>query len=133
MSSTPIRGFLSDDDTRGRRHALGRSGERLAAEYLEQKGLVVLSRNWRCAHGELDIVATDGRGVVVCEVKTRAGIDYGAPVDAVTPDKIGRLKALARAWLAAYEVRGAQVRFDVLSVLWPPSGPVCIEHYEEVC
>jgi len=38
---------------------LGRRGEDLAARFLEQQGLVVLSRNWRCRHGELDLVATD--------------------------------------------------------------------------
>lgn len=129
----PPRGVLADDDTWGRRHALGRAGERLAGEYLEQKGLVVLSRNWRCLHGELDIVATDGCKVVVCEVKTRAGIDYGAPIEAVTPDKVRQLRVLARMWLGAHDVRSAQVRFDVVSVLWPPGGPVHIEHREEVC
>ncbi len=133
MKLNPIRGFLADDDTRGRKHALGRAGERLAGEFLEQKGLVVLSRNWRCMRGELDIVATDGQKVVVCEVKTRAGIDYGSPLEAVTPEKLRQLRILARAWLGAHDVRWAQVRFDVVSVLWPPGGPVRIEHREEVC
>jgi putative endonuclease len=46
---------------------LGRRGEDLAARYLEQRGLVILSRNWRCRAGELDLVATDAaRLVVVC-------------------------------------------------------------------
>src|ERR1700754_1854146 len=58
---------------------LGRRGEDLAAHYLEQRGLVVLSRNWRCRHGEIDLVATDARLLVVCEVKTRSGTRYGEP------------------------------------------------------
>lgn len=133
MDDKPVFGALSDDDTKGRRNTLGKAGERLAAEYLEQHGFVVLSRNWRCPEGELDIVATDARKVVICEVKTRSGVDYGSPVEAVTPKKVERLKALARAWLRTYEVRSCQVRFDVISVLWPPGGPVHIEHHEEVC
>ncbi|RCW39841.1 putative endonuclease [Halopolyspora algeriensis] len=133
MNDKPVLGALSDDDTKGRRHALGKAGERLAAEYLEQHGFVVLSRNWHCPEGELDIVATDARKVVICEVKTRSGVDYGSPIEAVTPEKVERLRALARAWLRKHEVRSCQVRFDVISVLWPPGGPVHIEHHEEVC
>ncbi|MGJ7906231.1 YraN family protein [Actinopolyspora sp. H202] len=133
MRSKPIIGAVSDDDTHGRRHALGRAGEQLAAEYLRQRGLVVLSRNWSCSQGELDIVCTDGRRVIVCEVKTRSGIDYGSPVEAVSPHKVRKLREVAAAWLRAHDVRNCPVRFDVLSVLWPPDSPVRIEHHEEVC
>ena len=62
---------------------LGRRGEDLAARYLEQRGLVILSRNWRCRHGEIDLVATDSHRLVVCEVKTRSGTRYGEPAEAV--------------------------------------------------
>ena len=51
MNREPIVGALSDDDTQGRRHALGRAGERLAAEYLEQHGVAVLQRQRRCPRG----------------------------------------------------------------------------------
>jgi putative endonuclease len=47
---------------------LGRRGEDLAAAYLCDQGLVILDRNWRCAMGEIDIVARDGEVVVMCEV-----------------------------------------------------------------
>ena len=132
MKREPIIGALSDDDTQGRRHALGRAGERLAAEYLEQHGVAVLQRNWRCSAGELDIVGTDGHTVVFCEVKTRSGADYGGPEEAVSRDKCRRIRELARAWLAEWRLVGSAVRFDVVSVLWPPGGPVRIEHLEEV-
>jgi putative endonuclease len=131
MSRSPIIGVLADDDTQGRRHALGRAGEYLAADHLEQQGLAVLSRNWRCQQGELDIVASDGDQVIFCEVKTRAGVDYGAPCDAVNPGKVRRLRELAKAWLREHGVSGCRVRFDVVSVLWPPDGPVRIDHIEE--
>ena len=65
---------MTTTDTAPRNPAqdLGRRGENLAADYLTERGLVVLSRNWRCRDGELDIVATDGSTLVVCEVKTRS-------------------------------------------------------------
>ncbi len=53
--------------------ALGRYGEDVAARHLVDDGLVLLARNWRCAEGEIDIVARDGDVLVVCEVKTRRG------------------------------------------------------------
>src|SRR3954468_9100233 len=53
---------------------LGQRGENAAVRYLTGLGWTVLARNWRCAGGELDIVAHDGRRHVVCEVKTRASV-----------------------------------------------------------
>jgi putative endonuclease len=53
--------------------ALGRHGEEVAARHLAAAGLVILDRNWRCAAGEIDIVAADGDALVICEVKTRRG------------------------------------------------------------
>lgn len=131
MRRGPIVGALSDDDTRGIKHELGRAGEQLAADYLEQHGLVVLARNWRCPTGELDIVATDGRTVVFCEVKTRSGVDYGAPLDAVSQHKVRRLRDLAKAWLQEFQLEGCPTRFDVVSILWPPGSSPRIQHLAE--
>ena len=50
---------------------LGRYGEDLAVRYLRERGMEVLERNWRCEHGEVDVVARDGDCLVICEVKTR--------------------------------------------------------------
>ena len=63
--------------------ALGRYGEDLAVRHLESLGMTVVARTWRCALGELDIVARDGARLVVCEVKTRRTDRFGAPVEAV--------------------------------------------------
>lgn len=115
-------------DNPARRAYLGRKGEDLAVDHLECCGLVVLSRNWRCRHGELDIVATDGKRLIVCEVKTRSGTGFGAPADAVTVAKQERLRRLANAWLAHYRVGWCEVRMDVISVLWPRDGQPTVEH-----
>ena len=63
--------------------ALGRHGEQLAADYLQRAGFRILDRNYRCSDGEIDIVAADRRVLVACEVKTRSGLRYGTPVEAV--------------------------------------------------
>jgi putative endonuclease len=109
---------------------LGRRGEDLAVEYLQRRGLVVLSRNWRCRDGELDVVATDRTLLVVCEVKTRSGTGFGDPAEAVTHFKAARIRRITQAWLAAHRVRWCEIRFDVVAVLAPPDGPVSLQHYE---
>jgi putative endonuclease len=112
----------------GDRQALGRYGEALAARYLTERGLEVVDRNWRCAHGELDLVVRDGDCLVFCEVKTRRSVRFGAPVEAVTWTKAARLRRLAAVWLASHEHRCARVRIDVIAILRAPQGPAQIRH-----
>ena len=110
------------------RNELGAHGERIAAAYLSSAGLRLLDRNWRCRDGELDIVARDGTAIVFCEVKTRRGIGFGHPVEAVTPAKQRRLRTLAQRWLAAHDEHAPELRFDVVGVLVHPSGPAVVTH-----
>ena len=64
-----------------------------------EHGLQVVERNWRCRSGEIDVVARDGSTLVICEVKTRAGLNFGSPIEAVTTVKLARLRRLALRWL----------------------------------
>lgn len=121
----PDRGRMAAKDE------LGRRGEDVAVQYLQGRGLVVLSRNWRCRDGELDVVATDADGgLVVCEVKTRSGTRFGEPAEAVGPRKIARIRRVTNAWLAAHHVRWPAVRFDVCAVLIEPGREATLQHYE---
>jgi putative endonuclease len=108
--------------------AVGAYGERLAVRHLVESGLVVLDRNWRSSTGEVDIVARDGDVLVFCEVKTRRGVVFGTPAEAVGPRKVARLRRLAAEWLAQAQVRPREVRFDVVSVISPPRGAPRLEH-----
>jgi putative endonuclease len=111
---------------------LGRTGEQVAAEYLERAGLRVLDRNWRSATGEIDIVAAERRVLVVCEVKTRSGTGFGTPLEAVTRHKQARLRRLAAQWLVAHGVLFDEVRIDVIGVLRDSRGEFQIEHVRGV-
>jgi putative endonuclease len=109
---------------------LGRYGEALAVRYLREQGMEVLDRNWRCAHGEVDVVARDGSCLVICEVKTRRSAGFGEPVEAVTVAKARRLRRLAAAYLAG-RGEGApvgQVRIDVVGILCRPGRPAVVRH-----
>jgi putative endonuclease len=100
------------------RGQLGALGEQLAVDYLTALGLQVIERNWRCRYGELDVIATDlaARAVVFVEVKTRTTDLFGGVAEAVTPQKVRRLRRLAALWLAGQNDRWAQVRIDVVGV-----------------
>jgi putative endonuclease len=112
--------------------ALGQHGEQLAAEYLQRAGFRILARNWRCSEGEIDIVAADRRVLVACEVKTRSGIGYGTPLEAVTRKKLSRLRRLAVCWVVANGVLFDEVRVDVVGVLKDDQDGFTIEHIRGV-
>lgn len=109
---------------------LGRRGEDVAVEYLQQRGLVVLERNWRCREGELDVVCVEDEALVVCEVKTRSCTRFGEPAEAVTPRKALKVRRAAQAWLSTRGVGWAQVRFDVVAVVVEPGRPTTLQHFE---
>jgi putative endonuclease len=107
---------------------VGRYGEDVAVRHLEEAGLEILARNWRCPQGEIDVVARERGVLVICEVKTRSGLGFGLPAEAITRKKADRLRRLACEWLRQNPARGADVRFDVVSVLRAPRGAAVVEH-----
>ena len=111
---------------------LGRDGEQAAVDYLESCGFRILDRNWRCADGEIDIVAVERHTLVVCEVKTRSGTRYGTPLEAVGRTKRSRLRRLAVRWLIAHGVRFDQIRIDVVGLLDEGTGGFTIQHIRGV-
>ncbi|HEY4458294.1 MAG TPA: YraN family protein, partial [Pseudonocardiaceae bacterium] len=103
-------------------HELGRRGEDLVAQFVKAAGFTVLCRNWRCREGELDILATDGDMLVVCEVKTRTTDEFGTPADAMNAKKIRRIKEATNRWLREYRIPYVPVRYDLAEVRWPRTG-----------
>ena len=111
------------------RGAIGAAGEDAAARVYEDRGYRVLARNWRCRIGELDLVVVRDDLLVICEVKTRRGSDFGAGYEAVTAKKQAKIRAVAEAFLRATGVRPNSIRFDVASV---EAGPrIAVELFED--
>ncbi len=106
-----------------RRRLVGQIGEDLAAQYVEKLGWQILARNWRTRNGELDLIGADGSTLVIVEVKTRASRTYSDPLAAVTPEKLRRMRLLARQWLAQQERFWEVIRFDVVSIQLDVSDP----------
>jgi putative endonuclease len=99
------------------RNEIGAHGEQLAVEHLHGLGLRIVARNWRCRYGELDVIAAEGANTLVfVEVKTRTGDGFGGVAEAVTPQKVRRIRRLAGLWLAGQESGWSQIRIDVIGV-----------------
>jgi putative endonuclease len=102
------------------RAAVGRSAEDIAAEFLEQQGLVVLMRNYRRKGGELDVVAREGDVLVIGEVRTRSSESFGGAAASVDGWKQHKIVRAATQLLQQHrELARLRVRFDVLVVHEP--------------
>lgn len=118
--------------------SVGDRGEALAAAFLEERGYRVLERNYRYERAEVDLVcflpADDyeaGGQLVFVEVKTRTGVGFGAPEDAVTPEKQRQLRKAAEAYLHERRLEGSPARFDVVAVVLHGAGEPAIEHFPD--
>ena len=114
------------------RRQLGDHGEDLAAAALKQQGYKILERNYVTPLGEIDLIARQGKVLVVVEVKTRKSTRFGSPQEAVSVTKQGRLRRLAEYYLKAKRLTGSPVRFDVVAVTWPgcPRWRLFRTHFE---
>ena len=106
---------------------LGKRGEEKVAGYLQERGMVILERNWRYKHLELDFVCMDGGVVVVVEVKTRSASEE-RPEELLDWRKRRNLLAAGAAFLAS---RGLdrELRFDLVVVSGPERR---IDYYPEI-
>ncbi|MFW5850704.1 MAG: YraN family protein [Bacteroidota bacterium] len=95
---------------------LGQKGEQIAYNYLSKLGYVLLERNWRFKHKEIDLIMTDGDELVIVEVKTRSTTYFERPQDAVNIKKQRLLIQAANAYVEQKDYSG-NVRFDVVSVI----------------
>src|SRR5512132_2772303 len=96
----------------------GARAEELVVELFRRAGLRILARNWRCRHGEIDLVAEEGRTLVFAEVRFRSDAHFGGAAESVTAAKRARLVAAARLYLTRRPE--ADCRFDVFLIDGPP-------------
>jgi putative endonuclease len=115
-------------DTRRR---LGQWGEAEAARYLEARGCRVVTTNWRCTAGEVDLVAQDGACLAFVEVRTRRGRAYGTPEESITAAKLARMAAVAESYVYAEGWEG-DWRLDVVAIRAYRGQAPQIEWYKSV-
>lgn len=100
---------------------VGSRGESLAVEFLQEKGVVILERNWRHGRGEVDIIGYREDMLLIIEVKTRSSCLGGFPEQKVGLVKFRMMQQTAEAYMALHQ-QWKKVRFDVLSILLPRDG-----------
>ncbi len=93
----------------------GEAAEARALTHLTQQGLTLLQRNFRCKHGELDLIMLDNEDLVVVEVRFRKSDRYGSAAESVTVAKQSRIIAATHAYLAQ-QPQDRAIRFDVFAL-----------------
>jgi putative endonuclease len=94
----------------------GRHFEAVAAEYLEEQGLVVLERGYRCRLGEIDLICAERHTLVIVEVRARSRSAIASAVASIDARKRGRIVNATRHFLMRRsEWRNASIRFDVVA------------------
>jgi putative endonuclease len=130
---------LSETGPTGSRRQLGNRGEELALQKLTTGGFTILTRNWRCAAGELDLVAQEiapdfvtgnptATWLVFVEVRTRRGEAFGTALQAITPRKAAKLREVAEHYVQQHAWRGPW-RIDFVAVQMDAGGRlVAVDH-----
>ena len=120
---------MKDNDSTSRTNGIadrqtgssGKLAEDLAARFLEQQGLRLLARNYRCRGGEIDLVCRSGKVLVFVEVRLRGNAAFGGAAASITPTKQRRLILAARHFLNVHSANDSDCRFDCILFDGPDS------------
>lgn len=96
--------------------SIGNMGEMLAANYLTKRGYKILDRNFRCKHGEIDLIGKDTNVISFIEVKSRYTTSYGLPREAVNFIKKKHIYSTAKYYIYKKKLFDYNFRFDVVEI-----------------
>jgi putative endonuclease len=112
------------------RQGLGQRGEQLARDWLLRGGWQLITTNYRCQAGEIDLIAIDGTTLVFIEVKLRRGRTWGLPEEALTLAKQQALRAAAMDYLATQAIAPPAWRIDLIAIELTADGRLArLDHY----
>lgn len=112
------------------RQKLGKQSEDLAASYLQKQGYKIITRNYRCRQGEIDLIASEGDVLVFVEVRSKQNQRYGTPAETVDKNKQRKIRKAAENYLFVQRKSDVYCRFDVVAILWAENKPQ-IELYRD--
>lgn len=110
------------------RWELGRKGELAALAYLQERGYILLHKNFRRREGEIDLVLRDGETLVFCEVKTQRSIEAA---ESYSPRQQARMRRLVLAYLARSGWEGP-VRVDLMALDEEPGEELRLHHFQDI-
>lgn len=108
---------------------IGKKGEEVAQKYLLNNGYIIIETNWRYYNLEIDIIAKKDNELIIIEVKSRSGEQYGHPSEAITRQKMKRIIDATEAYILKNNIT-IDVRFDVITVIFQNSKYE-LEHFED--
>lgn len=94
----------------------GQIGEDIAAKYLKDQGLTLVTTNFNCRFGELDLIMTESDKLVFVEVKMRSKDNFGGAIHAVSPQKQRKLIKTAQWYMQQHSLSDKFARFDVVAI-----------------
>ncbi len=95
----------------------GDLGEQKACDFLQAKGLRLVTRNFRCMYGEIDLIMQDNNDIIFIEVRSRQHSDYGSAVESVTTSKQKKLIRAATYFLQKRKwYNKVNCRFDIIGI-----------------
>lgn len=109
---------------------IGLKGENHAANYLISLGYVLMERNWRFSHAEIDIIAKEGEILVFVEVKTRSYTYFGQPEEFISSYKEKLISDAASQYMQSINHEW-EIRFDIISILIQENGELLLEHFKD--
>ena len=109
---------------------LGRKGELIAKQHLEQQGYEILDENWTHGKAEIDLIAYKDKVIIFTEVKTRSGNGFGEPEDFVDNRKQRLLADAADEYIYLMDHQG-EVRFDIIAILFRNENNYKLNHIED--
>ncbi|NLC07255.1 MAG: YraN family protein [Syntrophomonadaceae bacterium] len=104
------------DKMKDKRKQTGQLGEEIALAYLLDQGYRLLTRNYQCSLGEVDLIVAKQDTLVFVEVRTRHGVRYGSPEESVSRTKRDRVRRVAQYYLKSYSNKDVPIRFDVVGI-----------------
>ncbi|MBI2626484.1 MAG: YraN family protein [Candidatus Nealsonbacteria bacterium] len=110
----------------------GKLGERIAGEFLEKKGYKILEQNYKTKYGEIDLICQKGDELIIIEVRTKIGEDFGTPEESLDKKKIRKVWLNALAYVGKNNWKG-NYRTDAVCIVLKAGGEIeRINHYENI-
>ncbi len=103
-----------DNSINSARKKLGNFGEAIAGDYLAEKNYKIITRNYRCRYGEIDIIAEKDGVLVFVEVKTRTNKSFGPVISQISQKKINRIYKTAEYYIGKFLKTDKDCRIDLI-------------------
>jgi putative endonuclease len=102
------------------RQQFARWGEETAQNYLKERGIRIVEKNYRTQSGEIDIIGFENDDLIFFEVKARSSIKFGYPEEAVSPKKIEKFEMVANEYLDNLSSNNLNWRIDTIAIIRNP-------------